>query len=340
MTELSTDAPPEFEFIVDRSLRGIRIDSFLVRHLRNYTPWRMQRIVAAGGVRINNAVAEQTDRIFTGQTVSIRLIEPPDKLLAPEKLDLEVIYQDDWIMVVNKPADLIVHPVGDEQAGTLCNGLQALLDQRTVKPGILRPGIVHRLDRQTSGAIVSALTHNAHVKLAAEFEASRVSKSYLAIVEGVIGQDSGMIDRPIGRARSGKHVLMTCRPDSVKPKASKTKYQVLERYENHTLVLARPLTGRNHQIRVHLSHFGHPLVGDEFYKAHGKFHPFRSEARPGESRTIETGLPIKRHALHAVNLGFTHPITGLWRNFAAPLPVDFLRTLNQLRNPQRVAKTE
>ncbi|WP_417847787.1 RluA family pseudouridine synthase [Thalassoglobus sp.] len=335
---MPTFSPPTFEFIVDRSLSGIRIDSFLIKHLRNYTPWRIQRIVAAGGVRINNAVAEQTDRIFKGQTVSVRLIEAPDKLLAPKEMELEIIYQDEWLIVVNKPADLIVHPVGEEQSRTLANGLQHFLDQQTGTKGILRPGMVHRLDRQTSGAIAVALTYNAHAKLAGEFEASRVSKSYLAIVEGVIERDEGRIDRPIGKARSGMHVLMSCRPDAVKARNSKTNFRVLERFPNHTLVLARPVTGRNHQIRVHFAHIGHPLIGDEFYKAHGKFHPNYADLNDGESRTVETGFPIKRHALHAVQLEFAHPITSRWETFIAPLPSDFLQTLGKLRKQQVVQR--
>lgn len=316
------------EFVVEKSLSGIRIDSFLVKHLRNYNPWRMQRIVAAGGVTINAAIAQQTDRVFRGQTVTVRLIEPPDKLLYPEPMDLDVVYEDEWMIVVNKPADLVVHPVGHLQSATLANGLQAHLDRRTGVRGILRPGIVHRLDRQTSGAIAVALTHNAHAELSAAFETSQVAKSYLALVEGVIKQDAGIIDAPIGRARTGQHVLMSCRPDAVKAKKSKTKYRVLERFAEYTLVLARPLTGRNHQIRVHFAHLGFPLVGDEFYEPNGKFKPFYQD---GESREVETGLPIRRHALHAVQLELAHPVTKSWMTFQAGLPADFLETLHELR---------
>ncbi|MDB4732942.1 RluA family pseudouridine synthase [Planctomicrobium sp.] len=324
--------PPYFEFVVEKSLSGIRIDSFLGKHLRNYNTWRLQRIVAAGAVTINFATAAQTDRVFRGQTVSIRLLEPPDKLLEPEAIPLEIVYEDNWIMVINKPADLVVHPVGEIQLETLANGLQHLLDQRTELKGILRPGIVHRLDRQTSGAIVVAITHRSHAALAAEFEASRVSKSYLALVEGNVQLDRGVIDRPIGRALQGRHVLMSCRPDAAKPRKSKTVYRVVERYEDYTLVLARPLTGRNHQIRVHLAHLGHSLVGDEFYLPNGKFKPFDTGRVPGDSREIETGLPIKRHALHAIQLEVTHPVSGLWMNFQAELPADFRETIEVLRN--------
>lgn len=329
---MSSAAHPHYEFIVERSLSGIRIDSFLAKHLRNYNPWRLQRIVAAGGVRINQATAEQTDRVFRGQTISVRLIEPPDKLLASEKMDLQRVYQDEWLMVINKPADLVVHPVGDLQESTLANGVQHLLDEQTGIRGLLRPGIVHRLDRQTSGAIAVALTHFSHAALAAEFEASRVAKSYLALVEGSLKLDQGAIDQPIGRARSGRHVLMSCRPDAVKPRKSKTNYQVLERFNGYTLVLARPLTGRNHQIRVHFAHLGHPLVGDEFYMANGKFKPFYDDFSAEQSRDVETGLPIRRHALHAIQLEFSHPVSGRWMTFQAPPPTDFMQTLDELNS--------
>lgn len=324
-------AVPEFELLVERTLSGIRIDSFLVKHFRNYNPWRMQRIVAAGGVTIDHQPATGSDRVFRGQTVRVRLLEPPDKLLDPEAIPLEVIFADRWLLVVNKPADMIVHPVGMIQTATLANAVQHWLDQHTSHKGLLRPGMVHRLDRQTSGAIAVAVTHEAHVALAAGFEESRVSKSYIALVEGEVRQDRGVIDRPIGRAKSGRHVLMSCRPDAVDARRSKTIYRVVERFPGRTLVLARPLTGRNHQIRVHFAHLGHPLVGDEFYDRGGRFKPFYDDLPEDASREVETGLPIRRHALHAVQLEFAHPITQAWMKFQAPLPTDFQETLTLLR---------
>ena len=166
------------------------------------------------------------------------------------------------------------------------------------------------------------------------FEAGRVSKSYLALTEGVLAANTGVIKHPIGRAATGRHVLMSCRGDAIDPRPSQTNYEVLERYHRHTLVKTTPLTGRNHQIRVHLAHLGHPLIGDEFYKAHGQFHPFRPKAGeagddPEEfddsADPRETGFPIRRHALHACRLAFAHPITQLWMEFHSGLPPDFAR---------------
>ncbi|SFH86988.1 RluA family pseudouridine synthase [Planctomicrobium piriforme] len=322
---------PIFEFVVEPDASGIRIDSFLIRHLRNYSSWRLQRIVREGGATINNAPAEQTDRVFSGQRICVRLLEPPDKLLDPAPLDLEVLYEDPWMMVVNKPAGVIVHPVGEDQSGTLANVLQRLLDERSPIRGLLRPGIVHRLDRQTSGAIAVAITHDAHAALSASFEASRVAKTYLALVEGRVEVDSGSLDWAIGRARSGRHVLMSCRADAVDRKPARTYYEVVERFENHTLVLAKPRTGRNHQIRVHFAALGHPLVGDEFYETQGRFKPFHADIDAETSREVETGLPIRRHALHALKLELAHPVSGAWLEVSAPPPEDFQETLRVLR---------
>lgn len=325
-------APPVFEFIVEADLSGIRVDSFLIKHLRNYNPWRIQRLARAGSITIDGAPAEQTDRVFTGQRVRVRLLEPPDKLLAPADMALTILYEDPWLMVVNKPAGLIVHPVGETQDLTLANGLQHLLDQRGPARGILRPGLVHRLDRQTSGAIAVALNHHAHSRLSAAFEAARVAKTYLALVEGTVLEPSGTITWPIGRARTGRHVLMSCRADALDRRPARTHYDVLERFPRHTLVLARPRTGRNHQIRVHFAALGHPLVGDEFYETEGRFKPFRSRDEDCAGGEIETGLPIRRHALHALRLDFAHPVTNLWMSFTAPLPDDFQAALDQLRS--------
>ncbi|MFG0331815.1 MAG: RluA family pseudouridine synthase [Maioricimonas sp. JB049] len=326
------------ELIVEEYLHGLRIDTFLVRHFRNYTMWRMQRMVRAGAATVDDAPAEQTQRVFVGQRVKMRLLEPPDKLLEPERDSLPILYEDLWIIAVNKPAGLIAHPTGEFQSGTLANVLQAHLDERTPLKGLLRPGVVHRLDRQTSGVIVLASDHLAHRNLSMAFESSRISKSYLALVEGVVERSSGTINRPIGRARSGRHVLMSARPDAIGAKPAKTHYTVLERFEAHTLVRVTPVTGRNHQIRVHLASIGHPLVGDEFYAANGRFKPLRSGGEH-DDREIETGLPIRRHALHAERLCLAHPITQVWMELQARLPLDFAAALEVLREPRRHGET-
>ncbi|MGD9854506.1 MAG: RluA family pseudouridine synthase [Planctomycetaceae bacterium] len=349
------------QFTVEADLHGVRIDSFLVRHFRNYTSWRMQRLAAAGQVWINHAAASPTQRVFVGETVRVRLIEPPDKLLPPEPVPFRLVYEDAWLMVVEKPAGVVAHPTGEFQSGSLANGLQAYLDDRTPVRGLIRPGLPHRLDRQTSGLMVIATHHRSHAALSTAFESGRVSKSYLAIVEGIVKRPEGTIELPIGRDRADRRVLMSARADAINPRPAKTPYCVEERFARHTLVRARPLTGRNHQIRVHFAHIGHPLLGDEFYDRHGTFKPWRTDAEQpldgevdseapeidapetGSCFSTSTLLGTGRHALHAASLSFAHPITDVWLTFGSPLPADLRRTVEALRLPAQnnlpVAKT-
>ncbi len=306
-------APPQqplvLEFTVEKPLSGIRVDSFLACHLRNYTPFRLQRMIRAGLARRNGGTIDLETRVFAGQRISLRLVEPPDKLLAAERRELAILFEDPWILVVNKPAGLVAHPVGEFQTGTLANAVQWHLDRQTRLKGLLRPGIVHRLDRQTSGVMVLAKEHKSHTELSIQFQRGKVRKSYLAVVEGNLIEQAGEINLSIGRAGSRKTVLMSAGPDAQNPKSARTRYEVVRRLTDRTLVRAWPLTGRNHQIRVHLAAIGHPLVGDEFYQAYAGFK---------KTPTVRDG----RHALHAERLFFCHPITKTPLAFEAPLPAD------------------
>ncbi|MCA9073858.1 MAG: RluA family pseudouridine synthase [Planctomycetaceae bacterium] len=329
--------------IVESELHGVRIDSFLIKHFRNYTSWRMQRIVAAGHVTINDELASPTQRVFVGNQVKVGLIEPPDKLLEAETVTFRILYRDQWMLVVDKPAGVISHPSGDYQTGTLANGVQAYLDTLTPRRGLVRPGIVHRLDRQTSGLMVVATHHRSHAELSDAFEAGRVSKEYLAIVEGRMLNDEGMIDLPIGRSRTGSRVLMSARGDAVDARVAKTKYNVEQRFAEHTLVRAKPMTGRNHQIRVHFAQIGHPLVGDEFYDIKGSYKTQGDEFGSADTQSESLHfLAQGRHALHATSLAFAHPITGIWLSFSSPLPTDMRRladTMKVERSPNLIPIT-
>lgn len=318
------NSPFAAELIVEAELHGVRVDSFLVKHFRNYTAWRMQRLAAAGHVLIDHVRAEPVRRVFAGERVRVRLVEPPDKLLPPEPVPFRLVYEDPWMLVVDKPAGIIAHPTGDTQSGTLANGVQRYLDRQTSLPGLLRPGIVHRLDRQTSGLMVIAVQHLAHAALSSAFESGRVSKTYVALVEGEFERDAGTIDLPIGRARTGRGVLMSARGDAARARPATTRYRVLERLCGQTLVEAKPRTGRNHQIRVHFAQIGHPLVGDEFYDARGMFKQ--------QPPTVPAEWIPGRHALHAGSLEFAHPITGIWLRFHSPLAEDMNRTVERLRS--------
>ena len=317
--------PPvnQFTFPVHNAFHGIRVDSFLVRQLRNYTPFRMQRMVRSGAVAIDGNVVPLPRRVRRGERVSVRLIEPPDKLFDPEPLPLAILFEDDSLIVVDKPAGQIAHPVGQRQTGTLCNAIQYHLDRQTGLRGILRPGIVHRLDRMTSGVLIVAKNFLAHKWLSIQFQRNQIQKQYLAVVEGIVKPNEGEIDRPIGRISGGYSILMTAHPDARNPKPACTRFVVVERYEQTTLLLATPVTGRIHQIRVHFAAIGHPILGDEFYGPFGEIRASRFDTP--RDRTGDDPNPNARHLLHASQIAFDHPMTRGRITVTAPPPTDFPR---------------
>ena len=308
------------ERVVDPYLHGVRIDSFLVRAFRNYTSFRMARMVRAGLVTIDGEAAVDWQRVRGGQRVTVRLAEPPDKLLEPEAIPLDIIAEDEWLLVVNKPAGMVAHPVSDIYRGTLANAVQHHLDCQTSHKGLLRPGIVHRLDRQTSGLLVVAKDHLTHRRLSIEFQHRRVEKSYLALVEGNVEADNGEVALPIGRRPEHGTILASAATNAVNARPARTLFQVEQRFGEFTLLSLIPQTGRIHQIRVHLAAIGHPVVGDEFYDRDG-----RIKEQPAKVSEL-----ISRHALHAERLAFVHPHTGEWNKFVGPLPTDFRNALTEL----------
>lgn len=325
---------------VENYLHGVRIDSFLVRHFRNYTPYRMQRFVRAGQVRIEGVVAETDHRVYKGQAVEVRLVEPPDHLLPPEPRNLEILFEDDWLIVINKPPGLVVHPCGNYVTGSLANALQAHFDRQTQLKGLVRPGIVHRLDRLTSGVMVCTKDHLAHRKLGIHFEQGRVLKNYLAIVHGCVPDDRGEVNLPIGEWPGGGTIRMSTAPDAVNARPSRTLYEVVERFRGFTLVRAEPHTGRLHQIRVHLAGIGFPVAADEFYSPAGTLtkrdlaaaaNGAARETNESEKATDAAAVVLARQALHAHSLRFVHPITRALVTFEAPLAADMRRVVDLLR---------
>lgn len=315
--------PYTAELDVEPHLRGVRIDTFLARRFRSYTTWRLMRLVRAGQVFVDGEVAVTRHRVYPGQKIRVQLLEPPDDLIPAEKIPFEVLFEDEWLLVVNKPAKLIIHPTGDTPNGSLVNAVQHYLDQTSDWPGLLKPGIVHRIDMDTSGVVAIAKDHVSHRELSIQFQLGRVSKAYLAIVDGVISHDHGVIDQPIGRAPGT--ALMSCQADALEPRSSVTAYEVIERLPHHTLVKAKPRTGRMHQIRVHFAAIGHPLLGEEFYAPLGVLRPPR---KPDQAPVSPL---IRRQALHAAELSFQHPFTLEWMTVAAPLPEDMDAALAMLR---------
>lgn len=296
----------EFRFVVDAIHQGMRIDTFLASRLRNHPSARLLRLIRAGLVRVDDQPCETTRRMRRGEEITLSLAEPPTPFYDPQSRPIEILYEDHWIAVVNKPAGLLVHPAGPVGDDTLANVMQNWLDRRGRWAGLLRPGIVHRLDRNTSGVIIIATDQMAHASLGRQFERRNVRKSYIAIVKGRVSVDRGVINRPIGQHPGSSR--MTTNPNAVAPRNAKTDYEVLARLRSTTVLLVRPLTGRKHQIRVHLAVEGYPILGDSVY---------------GERATRAT-----RHALHAASIAFQHPVTGSPLRIDAPLPNDFWETLS------------
>lgn len=308
---------------VEPYLHGVRIDTFLARRFRSYSTWRMMRLVRAGQVTVNGEPIDTRHRVYPGQKIQVRLLEPPDDLIPAEEIPFELLWEDDWLLGVNKPAKLIIHPTGETPKGSLVNALQYYLDRSSPWPGLQKPGIVHRLDMDTSGVVVVAKDHVSHRELSIQFQLGRVAKAYLAIVDGRLTDDQGVIDRPIGRAAGT--ALMSCQTDAVEPRPSVTAFEVIERLPAHTLVKVKPRSGRMHQIRVHFAAIGHPLLGEEFYAPWGVLRPPRTPDQPPISPLIA------RQALHASELSFQHPVTLDWMTVSAPLPDDMETALTTLR---------
>ncbi|MEZ6060074.1 MAG: RluA family pseudouridine synthase [Planctomycetaceae bacterium] len=312
---MSAHWPLSPEFIVEPYLSGVRIDSFLAKHLRNYTSWRLHRMVTAGLASVDDMQADPLQRVFRRQRVRIRLVEPPDKLLPPGHAALPVLYEDPWLLVVDKPVGLVAHPVGEFQEGTLSSVIQSHLDLQTPVRGLLRPGIVHRLDRMTSGLIVVTKDHHAHRLLSIDFQQGKLSKSYVAIIEGSPSFETRTIDLPIGQRPGGNSVLMSARHGARHPRPARTRVTIVQRLQNCSVADCVLYTGRNHQIRVHLAEIGHPVVGDEYY---GPFGSIRKTPQCDDGEPAEC-----RHALHAARLGFLHPILNEWLEFRCEPPEDF-----------------
>lgn len=292
------------QLVVEPYLSGKRIDTFLSRHFRNYNTWRLMRLVRAGAVTVDGLRAECDQRVWRGQLVRVTLWEPPDKLLAPEREPLEILYEDPWLLVVNKPVDQVAHPAGEIHGGTLANAVQAHLDRQTRHKGLLRPGIVHRLDRFTSGVVVVTKDHLSHRRIQQQFEHRRVHKTYLALVRGVVCPETLTIDVPIGAARHPRWKLMSASPRALAARPAITHIRVLRRLRGATLIEAAPWTGRLHQIRVHLAFIGHPVLCDEFYAEWGTLkgvsprqrERFHSVAASGSPRTGPlANPPLLRH---------------------------------------------
>ena len=299
-------SPGTKEIVAGAEDAGARLDVLLSRRLPGWSRSQLQKLVRSGRVRIGaRTVAKAGETITLGDRIAVRL-ERDSLNAAPEPIPLDVIYEDADFAVVNKPAGMVVHAGAGVKSGTLVNALLHHMPNLSSAAGVERPGIVHRLDRMTSGLILVAKNDAAHRKLAADFKARAVCKTYIALVHGRVKLDDGVIDTPIGRDPI-RRVRM--KAGGVRPRPALTAFHVLRRFSEHTLLQVSPRTGRTHQIRVHLASRGHPVAGDVLYGA-----------RAGGRAATPGPETLARTFLHASALEFSHPRTGERVFFEAPLP--------------------
>jgi 23S rRNA pseudouridine1911/1915/1917 synthase len=325
----------EFELLKDLDKR---LDRYLVDRVPFLSRTQIQRLIDEEAVTVNGRVPKSSTKLRKGDRVVAALPPPPSGAIQPEDIPLDVIYEDDSIIVVNKPAGLIVHPARSHKSGTLVNALAWRFkhvsggELSKVGEEFARPGVVHRLDKFTSGAIVSAKNDTAHWRLGKQFEMRRTDKRYLALVHGHLEKDVETIDLPLGKHPSIKEKYAVRFDETGKP--SLTIARVRERYtgpggERYALVELELKTGRTHQIRVHLSYIGHPIVGDDMYG--GKHTTERMLG--GET----DAMLLARQALHATTLGIRHPMTEQPMAFTAPVADDIRRAIELLRNTTRAS---
>ncbi|MEM1422578.1 MAG: RluA family pseudouridine synthase [Planctomycetota bacterium] len=326
--DLEDDGLRRVSFTLTRDLNK-RLDRYLQDRIAFMSRTQLQRLIDEGGVEVNGRAPKSSTKLRLGDVVDVVMPVPPSKEIVGEEIPIDVLYEDEQILVLNKSPDIIVHPARSHNSGTLLNALVWYFEHRGdgslsgVGEEFARPGVVHRLDRNTSGVMVIAKDDEAHWRLGRQFEKRTTNKRYLALVEGLIEREVEVLEYPIGPSPSrvkGMREKMVVRHDEL-GKHAVTICRVRERYRTElghfTLVELELKTGRTHQIRVHLSHTGYPIVGDDMYGGHA--------LRDGD-RTI-----IDRQALHAAVLGFTHPKTGEPVEFTAPLRGDMARAIALLR---------
>jgi 23S rRNA pseudouridine1911/1915/1917 synthase len=307
------------EFLVPPDAAGLRLDVFLAQ-ASGLSRARVQQLIADGHVLAAGRPHKPRHPVTAGEQILVRIPTAAPLSLTPEAIPLDVLHEDDDLLVLNKPAGMVVHPGPGRTTGTLVHALLAHCGHLPGIGGVERPGIVHRLDRETSGVLVVAKTEAAHHALSRQFKTRIVRKSYLALVHGAVGRESGRIEAAIGR-REHNRKRMGVRERG--GREARTAYRILRRLPGMTLLELGLETGRTHQIRVHLSHIGHPVVGDRTY---GGRRERRLRTRSQSPTRVPLGCPQSlRQMLHAWRLAFHHPRTGAWLEFTAPIPPDFLR---------------
>ncbi len=293
---------------------GLRLDIFLAGSSVGLTRNQAQNLIEDGLVYVSGVLRKANYKLRQGDVVSLSIPEPEQIKTVPENLPVDIAYEDDDIIVVNKAAGMVVHPAEGNPGGTLVNALLFHCGKLSSIGGDLRPGVVHRLDKDTSGIMVVAKNDQSHQSLAATFKAHTNSREYVAIVIGRLKEEQGTVTVSIGRHITDRKKIS---PITFKGKNATTHYKVLEHFGDATYIALRLATGRTHQIRVHMAHIGHPLAGDKVYG--------------GTAAGKVAGMKVPRQMLHARLLGFKHPRTGEYMEFTAEIPPDMQKVLDVLR---------
>ena len=310
-------------------LDGVRLDQFLVTQFPDYSRSVVQRVIDAGGVTVNSKLAKASYHVRHGDLIRVTKPEPTHPLPVPEDIPLHIVYEDEFFAIVNKPAHMVVHPAKGHWSGTLVNALRFHFNQLSGANGDYRAGIVHRLDRDTSGVIIIAKEEQTHRDLSLLFEQRRIFKEYVALTAGVLDRDSDYIE---GRIAHHPHdrtkMTISDDEDDEDAKDAVSYYEVIERFRGYTFVKVQPRTGRTHQIRIHLASVGCPVLADKAYSGRDKIN--LSDLVPNLDPAADVTL-MTRQALHAHRIRFKHPRTGKVFEAEAPLPDEMQRTLEALR---------
>jgi 23S rRNA pseudouridine1911/1915/1917 synthase len=318
------------DMLVRVKSEGMRLDHYLNIFFQDFSRSVFQELIKAGRITINGKATKPSYKVRSEDKLHVEFPEPTHDLPQPEDIPLDVLYEDDWLALINKPSNMVVHPAKGNWSGTLVNALQFRFQQQlSGMNGHLRPGIVHRLDKDTSGVILIAKDESTHRDCSMQFESRKVFKEYVALAAGELDRDSDYIEGAMKMHPHDRLRMIVSQDEDAKPALS--YYEVMERFRGFTLVKVQPRTGRTHQIRVHLLHVGCPVLADKIYGGRDSFK--RSEVIPNFQG--EDGILMARQALHAFRLRFKHPKKGTWLEVEAPLPPDMRRTLELLREHRK-----
>ena len=308
------------DIIVQDSEKGERLDIFLLKKT-GITRSQVQKLIRQGNVLVNDSNINQNYRVKPEDFITIQVSEKPAEGLVAEPMPVEIFYEDIHLIVVNKPAGMVVYPAAGHAQGTLMNALAHHCSKLSAPGGPLRPGVVHRLDKDTSGVMVVALSDDAYYSLIEQFRQRTINRRYVAIIYGNLEEDRGEIALRIGRSESDRKKMST---RARRGKEAVTGWQVIQRFGCATVIEVKLGTGRTHQIRVHFASIGHPVLGDRTY---GK----KIEIKVNAKKTIS----FLRQMLHAGLLGFLHPVTGEYLEFSSPLPEDMSEKITELKDLQK-----